>query len=105
MSGNLIFEDHLFDDDDEERCDYCGSPLDECACLDFALGPDGQCAKAGSEECDWECPNSHGPLYCGSNAWHLRHQKLPVDGCECQDCLNARRSVATRPTNSGEDDG
>ena len=42
MSGNLIFEDHLFDDDDEERCDYCGSPLDECACLDFALGPDGQ---------------------------------------------------------------
>jgi hypothetical protein len=24
--------------------------------FDCHMGPDGQCGKAGSEECDWECP-------------------------------------------------
>ena len=23
--------------------------------FDCGLGPDGQCSKAGTEECDWEC--------------------------------------------------
>lgn len=77
---------------DDDICDYCGNRVDECACIDCGLGPDGQCSKAGSEECDWECSNSHGPLFCGSNAWHLRHQKLPVEGCECGDCRAARES-------------
>lgn len=94
MNGHPEYDDFDMDDD---VCDYCGNPLEECACIDCALGPDGQCAKAGSEECDWDCPNSHGPLFCGSNAWHLRHQHLPVDGCECPDCR-----AASHP-NTGEE--
>ena len=34
-------------DPDEEFLDY------ECG-----MRSDGQCSKAGSEECDWECPRS-----------------------------------------------
>lgn len=36
------FPDGIDDDDDEY--------------YDCAMMPDGQCGKAGSEECDWECP-------------------------------------------------
>lgn len=57
---------------------YCGKPIfciecesccDHCMCepgmdpdeedgdyLDCHMGPDGLCGKAGSEECDFECP-------------------------------------------------
>lgn len=85
------------DEYEDDGCEICGAPLSGCSDLcgiceasaDCGLGPDGQCSKAGSEECDWECPNSHGPRYCGSNAWHLAHQTLPVDGCECADCRAA----------------
>jgi len=39
-----------FDDwDDFDECDF----EDE---FDCAMMPDGLCGKAGSEECDWECP-------------------------------------------------
>lgn len=41
-----------FDDgeyDMQEDLDECGFPFD-CGMM-----PDGQCLKAGSEECDWEC--------------------------------------------------
>lgn len=37
------FDDDGFDEDDDEYYD-CG------------MMPDGLCMKAGSEECDWECP-------------------------------------------------
>lgn len=58
---------------------------------DCALGPDGQCGKAGSEECDWDCPYSHGEFYAGSEAWNKRHDAgVPVDGCECSECRTAR---------------
>lgn len=35
------------DDDDPEDDDW----------FDCGLMPDGYCSKAGSEECDWDCPN------------------------------------------------
>jgi hypothetical protein len=43
-----VAEYHLGPDDDfgEDEDDY----------FDCAMGPDGYCGKAGSEECDWECP-------------------------------------------------
>lgn len=51
-------------DDDPEDDDF-----------DCALMPDGQCLKAGSEECDWSCPNSHGEDYAGSEAYFKKHGK------------------------------
>ncbi len=43
--------------DDEDTCEYCGAELGTCGCeyVDCGMGPDGQCSKAGSEECDWDC--------------------------------------------------
>ena len=37
------------DDDDEDDPDAW---MDDCGMM-----PDGTCTKAGSEECDWDCPN------------------------------------------------
>lgn len=76
------------EDDDEGEYQDCG------------LLPDGQCMKAGSEECDWDCPHSHGPHYAGSEAWHRLHDKgVPVCGCECLECVTARKksNQATTP--------
>ena len=79
-----------FEYDDEGRFDYMDydddDPDDECA-----LMPNGQCPMAGSEDCDWDCPYSHGPFYAGSEAWHKRHNAgVPLDGCECSKCSAAR---------------
>lgn len=50
--------------DDEGMCPGCGGVDGACDCFDeddeeFDCGMDrhGNCGKAGSEECDWECPN------------------------------------------------
>ncbi len=60
---------------------------------DCGLMPDGQCLKAGSEDCDFGCPYSHGPYYAGSQAWHKRHNEgAPLDGCECNECAELRRA-------------
>ena len=51
--------DDDFDDDDECQCNVIGCPeCDERYYEDYdcGMGADGQCGKAGSEECDWECP-------------------------------------------------
>lgn len=53
------FEDDFDDDDDECQCNAVGCP--ECDAryyenYDCGMGSDGQCSKAGSEDCDWECP-------------------------------------------------
>lgn len=74
--------DHRFDYMDE------GDDLDG----DCGLLPNGQCMMAGSEDCDWECPHSHGPFFAGSAGWHKRHDTgpLPLDGCECSECNAAR---------------
>lgn len=59
--------------------------------VDGGLGADGQCSKAGSEECDWECPYAHREFYAGSALWNKRHDAgVPIDGCECSECRQAR---------------
>ena len=56
-------------DDDDGACPGCGGTDGACDCFDdddldvLSDWPDchmhnGSCGKAGSEECDWECPNS-----------------------------------------------
>lgn len=73
-------------------------PYDDDEHFDCALGPDGQCAMAGSEDCDWDCPNSHGEFYAGSNLWHKKHNAgVPVDGCMCAECVSARPINITQP--------
>ena len=73
----------LFDDEDEPW-------------LDCALMPDGQCLKAGSEECDWECPYSHGEHYAGSERWNKKHGAgVPVEGCQCGECSAAIQAAVT----------
>lgn len=57
-------EDHYFDDEqDEAHCLDCGLLHDECECrVGEECGRwrngrlDKYCTKAGSEECDFECP-------------------------------------------------
>lgn len=78
-----------FDDYDDEL-EEDDEPMFDCG-----LGPDGQCALAGSEDCDWDCPHSHGEHYAGSKAWHRKHNAgLPVEGCECGECQAARFPAA-----------
>ena len=43
--------------------------------FDCHLMPDGQCMKAGSEECDWECPWRNSEFFAGSAAWNKKHSK------------------------------
>lgn len=85
---NEDYDDHLDDEPDEEDDFY----------LDCGLGLDGQCSKAGSEECDWECPHSRGPRYAGSVEWNKAHNAgVPVDGCECRECRNRPPSHPSKP--------
>lgn len=60
-----------FDFDDEEtQFEDDGDYLDaECG-----LRPDGQCALAGTEHCDFCCPNRNSELFAGSAAWHEKHK-------------------------------
>lgn len=45
---------------------------DECG-----LGDDGQCALAGIEYCDFECPYRDSDLFAGSAAWNRKHGAQP----------------------------
>lgn len=66
---------------------------------DCGLLLNGQCLLAGSEECDWDCPNSHGPFYAGSECWHKRHNEgVPIEGCECSECRTAALAKARGET-------
>ncbi len=52
-----------FDADEIDDDDYEWDAFDECEDDVLVDWPDchwhnGSCGKAGSEECDWECPNS-----------------------------------------------
>lgn len=40
---------------------------------DCSLMHDGQCMQAGTEYCDFECPNRESELFCGSTAWRKKH--------------------------------
>jgi len=50
MSADDEFEDDL-DDYEEDR-----DPFEEALMNCGLVGNTGLCTKAGSEECDWECP-------------------------------------------------
>lgn len=52
-------------------------PDDDVDCM---LMPDGQCMKAGSEECDFECPNRDSGGFAGSKAW------MRANGSACAKC-------------------
>lgn len=54
-------------DDDEVYCDDDDD-------FDCHLGRDGQCGKAGSEECDWICPLRNSEFFAGSDAWVKKHK-------------------------------
>jgi hypothetical protein len=47
---------------DDGMCSDCDEPIEQCGCtfLAFQCGmmANGQCTKAGSEECDWDCPRN-----------------------------------------------
>lgn len=56
--------DNGFDPDDHEDMDY------ECG-----LGRDGQCSQAGTEHCDFCCPNRNSELFVGSAAWRAKFKQ------------------------------
>ena len=60
------YSDVEYDTDDppdwDEDCDF-----------DCHLRPDGQCGWAGSEMCDFECPNRNSEFFAGSAAWCRKH--------------------------------
>lgn len=44
---------------------------------DCGLADDGQCMLAGTEWCDFECPNRDSALFAGSEEWRKKHGKKP----------------------------
>jgi hypothetical protein len=56
------------DDDNEYEDDEDGWLDEECSLMD-----DGQCAMAGTEHCDFTCPNRDSEDFCGSAAWRKKH--------------------------------
>lgn len=57
-------------DDDNE---YDDDGDDDWLDLECGLMHDGQCSMAGTEHCDFECPNRHSEDFCGSVAWNKKH--------------------------------
>lgn len=51
----------LYDEDDEMDREH------DCGLMD-----DGQCALAGTEWCDFECPYRDSEDFAGSEAWHRK---------------------------------
>lgn len=66
MSEQYVYDDDFEDDD--------GSS-DECDWLEMECGlmHDGQCAMAGTEHCDFTCPNRDSEDFCGSAPWIKKH--------------------------------
>jgi hypothetical protein len=56
-----IDEDNEYEDDEDGLDDECG------------LMGDGQCTMAGTEHCDFSCPNRDSEDFCGSAAWRKKH--------------------------------
>lgn len=42
---------------------------------DCGLMHDGQCSMAGSEHCDFSCPNRDSDMFAGSRAWREKHKR------------------------------
>jgi hypothetical protein len=56
--------------DDEH--DVAGDDEWEMSC---GLMRGGMCSQAGTEHCDFECPNRHSELFVGSAAWLRRYDQ------------------------------
>lgn len=69
MTGETRPDDPPYYDDDP--CDWDEEDGDD---FDCRLMPDGQCLLAGSEECDWDCPNRMSDRFVGSPAWRKKHE-------------------------------
>lgn len=67
-SNDPLYEAYAVHDDDAPDWDEDDEDYADCG-----LMPDGQCLKAGSEECDWECPNRMSEHFVGSPAWCRKH--------------------------------
>lgn len=63
-------DDHMFDDDEQQFADDDDYGDDDCG-----LRADGQCSQAGTEHCDFMCPNRNSDLFVGSAAWRAKHEK------------------------------
>lgn len=66
-------DDDYFDMLNDEPDD---TDLDE----DCGLMPDGQCLNAGTEHCDFSCPNRDSEDFAGSKAW------MKARGSACHTC-------------------
>lgn len=55
-----LYDEELYDDESDWEHD-CG------------LAEDGQCSLAGTEWCDFECPNRNSEMFAGSEAWRKKH--------------------------------
>lgn len=65
-----------YDDFDDDDCE----PMDDddgFSGFDCGLDPEsGQCALAGSEDCDWECDNRNSEWFAGSERYCRKHKQL-----------------------------
>lgn len=66
-------DDDYFDMLNDEPDD---DDLDE----DCGLMEDGQCSMAGTEHCDFSCPNRNSEIFAGSKAW------MKARGSACHKC-------------------
>ena len=57
----------------DDECDVAGDDEWEMSC---GLRRDGLCSQAGTEHCDFECPNRNSDLFVGSAAWRAKHEKI-----------------------------
>lgn len=57
-------DDHMLLASDGDEDDWADTTAFDCG-----LRADGQCSQAGSEHCDFECPNRNSDLFAGSAAW------------------------------------
>ncbi len=73
MSDQTTEESNEWDDDPRDWDEEDGDD-EECGLMD-----DGQCLLAGSEHCDFCCPNRDSADFCGSAAW-LRKHGVKADG-------------------------
>lgn len=63
-------DDPYYHDDDDDGHEGEDDFEEECGLMN-----DGQCTMAGSEHCDFVCPNRDGELFVGSRAWHKKHSR------------------------------
>ena len=62
--------------DESERLSCDPDDLDDdWIDIDCGLQRDGQCSQAGTEHCDFECPNRNSDVFVGSAAWRKKHAR------------------------------